>query len=309
MTRRPFRFAVQGRGATSGEEWLTKARAAEALGYATFSVPDHFVRGFGPISVLAAAATATTSIRLGSFVFANDYRHPVLLAQEAATIDLLSGGRLELGLGAGWFRAEYEAGGLRFDPPGVRIRRLEEAVRLCKRLFVEDSVTFAGEHYSVTNLERSVKPVQRPYPSILIGGGGRRVLEVAAREADIVAFSPRARADGTLDSDDITAAATGRKAEWVREAAGSRFDDLELNVYVYAVEVTDDRTGTAERLAGDFGLAAEAVLASPHALIGSLDGIAEELQTRRERYGISYVTVGDHLAEALAPVVDRLSGT
>ncbi len=304
---RPFRFAVQGRGAASGAEWVAKARKVEALGYAIFSVPDHFLRGLGPVAALAAAAAATTSLRLGSFVFAVDYRHPATLAQEAATIDLLSDGRLELGLGAGWLRAEYEAAGIPFDAPSVRIARLEEAVRLLKRLFGDEPVTSAGNHYGVTELSVVPKPVQRPHPPILIGGGGRRLLEVAAREADIVAFAPRALGDGTLDPGTITAAATARKAAWVRDAAGARFGALELNVFVYAVEVTDDRSGTADRLAADFGIAPVEVLDSPHVLIGSVDGIVEQLRERRERYGISYNTVAEDLADALAPIVAHLA--
>ena len=304
----PFRFAVQGRGAGSRAEWLDKARKAEAQGYDVLSVPDHFVGGPGAVAALAAAAAVTTRLRLGTFVIANDFRHPALLAKDAATIDLLSDGRLELGVGAGWMRAEYEATGIPFDPATTRIARLDEAIRLLKALFGEEPVTFAGDHYRVAELAIVPKPVQRPHPPILVGGGGRRILEEAARQADIVAFGPQSRPDGTLDEATITEAATARKAEWVRQAAGERFAALELNVFVYAVEVTDDRQETAERLAGDFNLPAEAVLASPHTLIGSVEGMVEELQARRERYGLSYVTVGEDLADALAPVVARLAG-
>ena len=308
-TPRPFRFGMQARGASSAEEWLTAARRAEALGFSTLQLFDHFVHGVGPLAAFGAAATVTRAVRLGSFVLANDYRHPVLLAQEAATLDQLSGGRLELGLGAGWDRAEYQAAGLPFDPPGVRIARLAEAIRLLKRLFVEDGVSMAGEHYTVTDLTLAVKPIQRPHPPILIGGGGERLLRLGGREADIVGLAPRALPDGTLDPTSITATATARKVAWVREAAGSRADDVEINVFVYAVEITDDPVGTAERLAADFDLPASEVLASPHALIGSLEGIIEQIHERRDRYGISSITVGGHLADALAPVVARLSGT
>lgn len=306
MTR-PFRFGAQGRTTCDRGEWLAKARRAEELGYATFVVPDHFVRGLGPIAALAAAAVATSSIRLGGFVFAADYRHPVLLAQEAATIDLLSRGRFELGIGAGWLRSEYEAAGIPFDPPADRVARLEEAVRLLKRLWTEDAVTAEGAHYRLSELTVSPRPVQRPHPPILIGGGGRRVLEVAAREADIVGLAPRSRADGTLDPLDITAAVTERKIGWLR-AAGPRFDALEINVFVYAVEITDDPAAAADRLAADFGIPAAEAVTSPHILIGSLDGIVEELHARRERYGLSYVTVPEDLMDALAPVVARLAG-
>ena len=306
--RRGFRFAVQGRGAASGADWLATARRAEALGYDVVSVPDHLVGGLGPIAALAAAAAATTRIRLGGFVFANDYRHPAMLAKEAATIDLLSGGRLELGIGAGWMRSEYEAAGFPFDPPPVRLARLEESIHLLTLLFADEPTTFAGEHYRVTDLALVPKPVQRPRPPILVGGGGRRLLELAARQADIVGLAPASRDDGTLDPASITAAATARKAAWVREAAGSRFDALELNVYVYAVEATEDRQAAAQRLADAFALSADEVIASPHALIGSVQGMVEELRERREWYGISHVTVGEDLMDALAPVVARLAG-
>ena len=306
--RAPFRFGAQGWGATDGADWLAKARRAEALGYATFVVPDHFVRRLGPMAALAAAAAATTTLRVGTFVASNDFRHPVVLAQEAATIDLLSGGRFELGIGAGWLRSEYEAAGIPFDPPEVRVARLAESVRLLKRLFAEEAVTSTGDHYRTTDLAIVPKPVQRPHPPILIGGGGRRVLELAAREADIVGLAPRSRADGTLDPTDITLEATARKVRWVRDAAGIRFDGLELNVFVYAVEITDDRTTAATRLAPDFDLPPAALIASPHTLIGSVDEIVAAMQARREQFGLSYVIVPENLMDTLAPLIPRLAG-
>ena len=311
---RPFRFGVINERMGSAAGWVAAARKAEAYGYATFLIRDHFVSEpfgdqFAPLAALMAAACATTTLRVGTLVLDNDYRHPVVLAKEAATLDLLSGGRLELGIGAGWLRAEYEAAGLAFEPPAIRVARLDEAVRLVKRLWTEAAVTAAGAYYAVSDLTVSPKPVQRPRPPIMVAGGGRRVLAVAAREADIVGLAPRSRADGTLDPLNITAAATEQKLAWLREEAGTRLDDLELNVFVYAVEITDDQDGTAERLAAEFEIPAAEVLASPHILIGDLDGVVEELHRRRERYGLSYVTVPEDLIDALAPVVARLAGS
>lgn len=306
----PFRFAVQVSGAASATEWRDKARRVEALGYDRLLVSDHFERGLAALPALAAAAAATDQLRVGSYVLANDFRHPVLLAKEAATLDLLSDGRFELGLGAGWLRAEYDAAGVPFDAAPTRIARLEEALRLLKRLFAGGPVSFTGDHYRTTALELAPAPVQRPHPPILVGGGGRRLLEVAARQADIVALGPRALPSGTLDPASISAAATAEKVAWIRAEADARAraHDLELNVFVYALELTDAPPATAERLAADFALPAPEVAGSPHVLIGSLDGLADQLQERRERYGISLVTVTEELMERGAPLVARLAG-
>ena len=305
---RPFRFTAQCRGAASGIEWRAKAIRIEALGFDALAVADHFGHGLGAVAALAAAAAATTTLRVRTYVAANDFRHPVVFAKEAATIDLLSDGRLDLGLGAGWMRGEYEAAGLPFDPPAVRVARLEESIRLVKLLCADGPATFSGEHYDVTDLALAPKPVQCPHPPLLVGGG-RRVLEVAARHADTVGLAPTARDDGTLDPASIGAARTERKLRWLREAAGPRFHALELDVFVYAIMVTDDAPATADRLAADFALPGPDVLASPHALIGTPDGIVATLQERRERYGISSVTVGEDLVDAIAPIVARLAGT
>jgi len=305
---RPFRFAVQVCGAATGAEWRDKARRVEALGFDLLSVADHFGHGLGAVAALTAAAAATTTLRLGSYVVANDFRHPAVLAKEAATLDLLSDGRLELGIGAGWMRAEYEAAGIPFDPPAVRVARLEEAIRLVELLWADGPTTFVGEHYRTTGLDLGPTPIQRPHPPILVGGGGRRLLEVAGRQADIVGLAPAARGDGSLDPTTVTAAATERKLGWLREAAGPRFEALELNVFVYAVETTGDERATAERLAAEFELSAPELLASPHALFGSVDGMIATLRKRRDRFGISSITVVEDLMDAIAPVVAELAG-
>jgi probable F420-dependent oxidoreductase len=278
------------------------------LGYDVLLLPDHFPRGLSVMPALAAAAAVTTRLRIGSFVAANDFRHPALLAKDAATLDLLSGGRFELGVGAGWFREEYERAGIPFDPASVRIARLGESVRIVKRLLAGETVSFAGEHYAVTELTVEPKPVQTPRPPLLIGGGGQQILSLAAREAEIVGLGPSANRDGVLDPMSIIAEATARKLRWIREAAGERMADLELNIFVYAVELDDDREAVADRLAKDFGLPAELVRTSPHVLIGSPERIAEQLLERREKLGISYVVVPEPLMQKLAPAILLVAG-
>ncbi|MGH2561317.1 MAG: TIGR03621 family F420-dependent LLM class oxidoreductase [Thermomicrobiales bacterium] len=306
--RRPFRFGLQGRTTGPGNEWLAMVRRCEDLGYSSFLALDHFVRGLDPIVATAAAAAITTKLRVGSIVFDNDFRHPATLAKAVASIDVISGGRFELGLGAGWLKEEYDQSGIPFDPVGVRIERMIEALRLIKQTFVEERTTFHGEHYRVTDLILPPKPVQQPHPPIILGGGGKRVLSIAAREADIVSVTNRANPDGSKDNEDLTAEATDRKLAWIREAAGERFPTIELNVMCSTVVVTDDREGEAARLAAEFGLTAEQILGSPIMLVGTVDQLVETLLARRERWGFSYVVVLEGVMEAFAPVVARLSG-
>ena len=322
MAPRPFRFAVQSFSAESGSAWRDRARRVEELGYSALHLADHFL-GPGPaldatnhplqtlaaVPAMAVAAEATERLKIGCRVFCVDYRHPVVLAKEAATLDLFSEGRLELGLGAGWLQGEYAAAGIPFDPPAVRIERLGEAVRALKALMGDGVVSFKGEHVVVEGFEGSPKPVQKPHPPIMIGGGSRKVLSLAAREAQIVSFNFNNRAgvigpEGVLSA---TAEATARKVGWVREAAGDRFDDLELEIGAYFTFVTDDGAKIAAGMGGAFGLSAEDMMRHPHALFGTVDAICEELERRREETGIHYVTVGDEVAEAFAPVVARLT--
>jgi probable F420-dependent oxidoreductase len=290
------------------QEWIDTLHRVEDSGFSTYLVLDHFVRGLDPVAALGAAAMATTTLRLGSLVFDNDFRHPAVLAKAAATIDVLSGGRLELGIGAGWLREEYEQTGIPFDPASVRIDRMIEAVHLLKRVFVEDEVAFSGEHYSTTRLVMPPKPVQQPYPPILIGGGSKRILSVAGREANIVGLTTRALPDGSKDTADMTAKATHRKIEWIRQAAADRFDDIELTIMVSDVVVTADRQGTADRLAADLNVTADEVLASPQILLGTVEEMVEDLQRKREEYGISYFVVVESNMEKMIPVVARLVG-
>ncbi|HTI56780.1 MAG TPA: TIGR03621 family F420-dependent LLM class oxidoreductase [Verrucomicrobiae bacterium] len=309
MALRPFRFGVTAPTVRSGPAWAERVRQIEQLGYSTVHVPDHFRDQLAPVAALTAAAMATTRLRVGSLVFSNDFRHPVVLAKEAATLDVLSGGRFELGLGSGWLREEYDQAGIVFDAPGTRIERLAEAVAIVKGLLAGERVTLTGRHYAIAGLEGRPRPVQRPHPPILIGGGGQRTLSLAAREASIVGLVPRARRDGGgLDRADLGDGALRQKIEWVRAAAGARFDSLELHALIQAVVVSDQRVAAAEQLATRFGVARELVLETPYVLIGTVEEICASLRDRRERYGISYLTVFDRDLEALAPVVERLAG-
>ena len=307
--QRPFRFGVLAGNVKTRAEWVTKARNVEDLGYATFLMLDHLNVDFPPIAALMSAADATSTLRIGSCVFSNDYRHPVVLAKEVATLDVLSEGRFEFGIGAGWQHSEYEQVGLAFDPPGKRIRRLEESLRIMKGLFTDKAVTLHGEYYNVNELQGQPSPIQNPHPPIYMGGGGKRMLSFAAREADIVGIVPIAREDTSWqDMSDGLPAATTQKIEWIRQAAGARFDQLELQTSVFVVIVTDYRKQVAERMASNFGMTGEQVLGLTHCLLGTVDQISEDLLHRREQYGISYIVILDKDMEAFAPVVARLAG-
>jgi probable F420-dependent oxidoreductase len=296
--------------AESRDEWVEKARRVEQLGYSTFLVPDHFVNPFEPFVALSIAAEATKTLRVGTFVCDNDFRHPALLAKEAATLDFLSGGRFELGLGAGWHGGDYEQTGIPFDPPGVRVSRLEESVKIVKALFEEEPASFEGKHYKINGLLGQPRPVQQPRPPVMIAGGGKRVLSIAAREADIVAFLFRTRPDGSGgDIPSGSAEETDKKVALVKEAAGERFDRLEFNSLVYQVVITEDRRKSAEEVVANLtrpGYTVDLILDMPHALFGTLDEIVEQVETWRERFGISYVTVVEETMET--PVVERLRG-
>jgi probable F420-dependent oxidoreductase len=302
---------VQERSAPSGSAWRDKARLVESLGYKALYLPDHFGDQLGPIAALMAAANATTTLRVGSLVFDNDYRHPVVLAKEVATMDLLSDGRFDFGLGAGWLAQDYEQAGMPYDSPGVRIERMEEGLKIIKGLLAGGSFSFTGKHYRISELEGYPLPVQKPHPPILIGGGGRRMLTLAAREADIVNvnFDTREGRVSRRVARSGFAAATAEKMEWIKEAAGDRFGQIELGAWVFLAQVTEDRQAVAATLATGFGAEARDVLDMPHFLIGTIDELVDDLRARRERYGFSFVVVPGESAEAFAPVVERLSGT
>lgn len=311
---RKFRFAAQLSKApeATARSWADQARKAEDLGYSTLLIPDHFGDQLAPVPALMAAADATSTLRVGTLVFDNDYRHPVVLAKEAATLDLLSGGRLELGLGAGWMRTDYDESGIAYDPPGVRVERFAEAVEVVAGLLESDEAfSFSGKHYTVTAHRLRPRPLQRPRPPLILGGGGRRVLSIAGRGADIVSINVdlRAGTGGVETAPNASPQATRQKVAWVKEAAGARFEDIELNCLIGFAMITDDRQKIVDAMAPTFGIDPSDALHVPLALIGTLDQMVEELRWRREEFGISYFSIEADCWEALAPVVSRLAGT
>ncbi|MBV8980299.1 MAG: LLM class F420-dependent oxidoreductase [Acidimicrobiia bacterium] len=308
---RPFRFGAQVADSKPGKAWAELGRKLEDGGYSTLFVPDHFDDQVAPLPAMTWVAAATSELRVGSLVFDNDFKHPVVLAKEAATLDLLSEGRLELGVGAGWMTTDYEASGIPFESARVRIDKLEESVAVLKGLMSGEPFSFDGAHYKIDNLVGTPTPVQQPHPPILIGAGAKRMLSFAAREADIISvnfdLSP-----GAVNADVVatgTAELTAGKIDIIREAAGDRFDDIELSVTVFMAALTDDREQLAEMVAGSFGQPPELVLESPHFLAGTAEQIADQLEERRERYGFSYVVFGGGSHEAMLPVVAKLAGT
>ena len=323
MTVRPFRFGFTGGASSKREKLLDSARTVEALGYSTFGLADHLVRPFAPLIAGQAVADATTSLRITQTVLAQDFREPVILAKELATLDVLSEGRLQIGLGAGWLRQEYEDASIRFDPASVRIARLEETAIILKGLFGEEPFSFEGEHYTINAVVGAPRPVQQPRPPIMIGGGGKKLLSVAARQADIVQLMPsNPGGKSLLDNTQFSADAIEEKVGWIREAAGSRFDDIELSAQLLECAVTNrpdeqlsdfaDRIAmVTERMGGarvSFDI--EDLRKSPIVAIGSLDEVCEKLLETRARFGISYfVAPVDGRPDVLAPVIDRLAGT
>lgn len=308
---RPFRFAVQTSSAPTGAGWRELARKVEDLGYSTLFIPDHFGDQWGPLVAMTIAAEATSRLNVGALVFDNDYRHPVVLAKEIATLDLASDGRVEFGLGAGWMVSDYDEAGIPLDRAGIRINRMVESLRVMKSLWSEGKADFEGEHYTIRSAKGTPRPASSPHPKIIIGGGGKRVLSVAARHADIVGVNP-SLASGAIGAEVAQSSKTERfreRIEWIRAAAGDRFEDLELQLNTFVVSITDDRRGVAETLAGGFGLTLEEALDVPLALVGTVDDICEQLRERRETFGFSYIVVHQGEIEPFAEIVARLAGT
>lgn len=305
---RPFRFAVYAYEASSRHEWEETARRTEAQGYDALVMPDHFFNVLTPIPALAFAAAVTTTLRIGTIVLANDYRQPALLAKEAATLDLLSDGRLELGIGAGWSQNDYEHAGIPMEPAGVRIDRLTETLQILRGLWADGPFDFQGQHYSIRQMDGRPKPLQKPHPPIFIGGTGLRMLQLAGREADIVGFVPRNFPRGGHDWAESTNEMVETQVGWVREAAGARFDAIELSHVAFRAIVTDHRSSVLEDLAPSLGLMPDQLSESPDFQIGSVDQIVERLQEHRERFGISHIEVNANEASGFAPVVARLAG-
>jgi probable F420-dependent oxidoreductase len=274
-------------------------------------MPDHFGDQLAPIAALATAAAVTDSLRVGTLVFANDFRHPAVLAKETATLDLLSDGRLEVGLGAGWMTEDYTWTGIAHDRPGVRIDRMIEAVAVLRGLWGDDAFSFDGEHYTVTEMNGLPKPVQPGGPPIVVGGGAKRVLSTAARLADIVGVNPNV-GEGKFGAEAVasmSADATDEKLGWVRDAAGERFTDIEISILKFVTVITDDRDTVAEKAGRAMGMDAASMIASPHTIVGSVEQVIDELVEQRARWQASYVTVQSNAFESFAPVVAALAGS
>lgn len=307
---RPFRFGIQASTAPSARAWGDLARRAEDLGYSVLTMPDHFTDQLAPVPAMMMAANVTSSLRVCALVFDNDYKHPVVLAKELATMDVLSDGRIDIGIGAGWMRTDYDQAGIQYDTPGVRIDRFLEGLRVIRGCMADGAFSFSGEHYRITDYNGLPKPLQQPCPPILIGAGGKRMLGIAALEADIVGINP-SLAPGAVGPEviaDMSAQAVAEKIAIVKSKAGERFDSIELNIRTFLVNVTDDGKAAREKLAKGMGVEAELIHDSPFALIGPPNELIETLLARRERFGLSYVIVGGDDVEAFAPVVATLAG-
>ena len=316
VKRRPFQFFFSA-SAIPAPRLTEVARGAEALGFDGMFVADHLRDMLGPIAVMTHVSAVTEKLRVGVAVMNNDLRHPAVTAQELAAIDQLSGGRLIVGIGAGWAEPEYRMAGLRYDPAGARIDRLEEAIAVYKGLF-SGPVDHVGANYQVQGFASYPRTVQQPHPPFFIGGGGRRLLHLAAREADLVGISLKAAPDGTMDLTSATSAATDLKVGWVRDAAGSRMAGLDLHTHALyrGAAITDDARGELRRLSEwqkanlGAGLTEKELAESPHVFIGSVAGVADKLVEVRERWGINCLTLdeveGHGHADRFEPVMARL---
>lgn len=306
---RPFRFGT-GSYVTPGlAEFQENARRVEAQGYDTFCNADHFNSDMFPVGpALMAAGCATTTLRLASFVYSNNFRHPALLAREAATIDVFSGGRLEFGIGAGYHQPEYDWTGIALPDRATRVDSLSETLTIVKGLWAETPLTFEGKHYKITDMDGWPKPLQQPRPPIHIGGAGPKMMRLAAAEADIVGIIAPSQKTGLAVGTE-TDAGIDKAVDLLRDSAGDRFDAIELGVLIWDVVVTDHPESAAEEVASRRGVSTEQVLTSPYFLVGTIAAIIEQVLALREQHGISYVTVFPEFAESFAPVVDRLAGT
>jgi probable F420-dependent oxidoreductase len=306
---RPIRFATQTGGATSAEEWLSRARRIEALGYGTLAMPDHMVGGaWAAMPALAALAPVTTTLRLGTLVMDNDFRNPVVFARECAVLDVLSGGRFELGIGAGWLERDYTGTGIAMDRGRVRVARLAEAVTLMKRLFIEERVDFAGNYYRVVNAECRPKTIQRPHPPLLIAGGGPEILALAAREADIVAIvAAGITGSGTLAPDAVTLETMRAQVDVVRRESGQRFAEIELSMFLDC-NITDDRERTIAEMAEKANADPALLRDSAYRGIGTIAEIRDHILRLRDAVGVTYFCLRGPDVERLGPIVSELGG-
>jgi probable F420-dependent oxidoreductase len=291
--QKPFRFGLATGQGSSRTVWRDKARKVEDLGYDILLMPDHVTTDLAPIAALAAAAEATSTLRIGSFVFCNDFRHPALLAREAATLDLLSEGRFELGLGAGYEPDDYTQTGIPFDPPGVRVSRLEETLLIVRQFFTEETVNFSGQQYTITGLRGLPRPLQQPHPPISLGGKGKRLLSLGARLANSLSIGFQSIADAQGKLLPTAPEEVEEKITWIRQAAGERFEQLELGYTLFLVQVTNQSVHVPLNF---------------HTVIGTQEQIIDELLERRARFGFTYVQVTEQSMDLFAPIIARLTG-
>jgi probable F420-dependent oxidoreductase len=305
----PFRFGIQLKHAPNADAWRDQARKAEALGFSTLFLPDHFGEEWSPTVPLTVAASVTTTLKVGALVYDNDYRHPVVLARDIAAMDFLFPGRVEFGLGAGWMTTDYEQSGIVLDTPKVRIERMGEALDVMRQLWADDAVTYAGTHYNLKGARCFPRPASLGGPKVIVGGGGPKVLAMAAKHADIIGVNPELTS-GVAGVEAAKTAIADRYLErigWIREAAGERFESIELQVLGQIEQITDDREDFATKMAPLFGLSPADALKMPIVMAGTVDEICADLIERRETFGFSYIVLHD--MDAFAPVVARLAGT
>jgi probable F420-dependent oxidoreductase len=294
--------------AAGAAEWTARARRAEELGYDAFMIPDHLGRQFAPIAALATIAAVTSRIRIAPFVFANDFRHPLILAGEAATLDVLSGGRLMLGMGAGWRVTDYRQLGMPYDEPRVRVDRLVESVGIVKRLMAGEVLTHRGAHYQLERARLAPLPAQRPHPPLIIGGGGPRMLRFAAREADVVGLLPQFDPHGRPIIAQATDGATRSKAALVREAAGDRWGSIDLNVLTFYAGLVGGREGVLASARNAALAGAVSLVGTPYVLHGTPARVRDILLRRRESWGLNSYTFSAGSMESMAPIVEVLAG-
>lgn len=313
--KRPFRFGAQLYADDNRQKWIAQVKKAESIGFSVVTLPDHFGERVAIWPSIVAAADATTQLRFGSMAINNDFWNPVVLAREIATTDVMTEGRIEVGVGAGWRSADYEWTGVARDRASIRIARLAESVEVLKKTFAGQRFDFHGTYFQVDGVEGWPHPVQQPHPPLMIGGSGPKILGLAAREANIVGVHINLDAgnfDVTAGTPNIEQGATNRQIEerlaWIKQAAGTRFDSLELHVFVLDVVITEDRSAVAERIAEAYAISPEEVKTSPYFAIGTIRSIVEQLQDSRDRYGLSYITVREDHLDLFAPVVEQLAG-
>lgn len=308
---RPFRFSVQHHAATDGQAWRDLARKTEDLGYTTLYLPDHFGDQWSPTIAMTIAAECTQTLRVGALVYDVDYRHPITQAKEAATLDLAYPGRTIFGIGAGWMKTDYEQAGMSYDSPGTRIDRMKEALTIMKALWADGTCTFKGEHYDITAAQGFPRPSTPGGPPVVIGGGGKKVLTIAAQMADTIGVNPSLAA-GVVGPEAAKSALGDVYRErigWIKDAAGDRFDQLDLQVLTFMTSIVPNRDEVLANIAPMFDIAPELASDIPLLMVGTEEEIVEQLQKRREEFGFNDIVVQGDVMDTFAPIVAKLTGT